>query len=181
MNKKKILSKLDQKLNNSLIKNVTIMPKRWQKMIAFYYADARVRKIYLEELHVHMGKGTYANLGLSTDATEENPVYIGANVSIAPNVTFITESEPNNGVDIKRIPEVAERLVKHGEIVIEDDVWIGEGVTILPGVTVGKCVVIGAGAVVTSDLEANSIYAGIPAKKIRDLGIEKGRYNDGSY
>jgi maltose O-acetyltransferase len=57
-------------------------------------------------------------------------------------------------------------------IVVEDEVWIGANVTILPGIRVGKCSVIGAGSVLTKDVEAYSVYAGVPAKKIRDLRVE---------
>lgn len=64
---------------------------------------------------------------------------------------------------------VRDRLCKRESIVVEYDVWIGAGVTMLPGVRIGKCSVIGAGAVVLNDVEPYSIYAGIPAKKIRDF------------
>ena len=54
-------------------------------------------------------------------------------------------------------------------VVIEDGVWIGANVTILPGVTIGRGGIIAAGAVVTKSTEADSVYAGVPAKKIRSL------------
>ena len=56
---------------------------------------------------------------------------------------------------------------------IKDDVWIGAGVIILSGVTIGECSVIGAGAVVTKDVEPYTVVAGVPARKIRDINIEK--------
>lgn len=56
---------------------------------------------------------------------------------------------------------------------IKDDVWVGAGVIILSGVTIGECSVIGAGAVVTKDVEPYTIVAGVPARKIRDINIEK--------
>ena len=169
MIKEKILKRVDKSISSFLVKNVNIMPIRIVKLIAYFYTDARIRKKYLKRLNVHMGKGTYSNLGLLTDATEDAPVYIGDNVSIAPNVCFITESSPNNGKLLKKIPEVVNRLEKKDSIIIENDVWIGAGVTILPGVKIGKCSVIGAGAVVIENVEPYSIYAGVPAKKIRNL------------
>ena len=60
-------------------------------------------------------------------------------------------------------------MIKDEPIIIEDEVWIGANVTILPGVRIGKCSVIGAGSVVTKDVEEYSIYAGVPARKIRQL------------
>lgn len=62
-----------------------------------------------------------------------------------------------------------DHLTKAADIVVEDEVWIGADVTILPGVHIGRCAVIGAGSVVTGDVEAYHIYAGVPARKIRDI------------
>ncbi|MEA9389296.1 acyltransferase [Acerihabitans sp. TG2] len=66
-----------------------------------------------------------------------------------------------------------------GKIKIGNNVFIGHGVTILPGVTIGDNIVIGACSVVNKDLKSNAIYAGVPAKKIRDLDsyFEKCRVN----
>jgi maltose O-acetyltransferase len=55
-----------------------------------------------------------------------------------------------------------------GEIIIEDDVWIGAKATILKGVKIGKGAVIAVGSVVTKDVPANAIAAGVPAKIIKD-------------
>jgi acetyltransferase-like isoleucine patch superfamily enzyme len=54
-------------------------------------------------------------------------------------------------------------------IVVEDFVWIGANATILPGVTIGRGSVVAAGAVVTKDVEENSLVAGVPAKKLKSL------------
>jgi acetyltransferase-like isoleucine patch superfamily enzyme len=51
-------------------------------------------------------------------------------------------------------------------VVLEDDVWLGAGVTVMPGVTIHTGAVIGAGSVVTKDVSAYEIWAGVPAKKI---------------
>ncbi len=167
--KKIILSKLDELIFNFLVKNNDIMPKRFVKIIANYYTDARIRKIYWEKLGVKMGENTYPNLGFQSTSNGENLVFIGDNVSIAPNVMLITDSCANNGHVINEIPYVKNRLTKKDKIIIEDEVWIGANVTILPGVTVGKCSVIGAGSLVTKDVEAYSIYTGIPARKTKNL------------
>ena len=58
-------------------------------------------------------------------------------------------------------------------IKIENDVWIGAGVIILSGVKIGECSIIGAGAVVTKDVDPYTVVAGVPAKKIRDIKIEE--------
>lgn len=148
------------------------MPVRFVKLIANYYPDARVRKTYFKQLGVKMGAGTYANLGLKVclDTVPGVPkIVIGNNVSIAPNVTLIADACANNGVEINEIPYVRDVLTVQGCIQVEDEVWIGAGVTIMPNVRIGRCSVIGAGSVVLEDVEPYSIYAGIPARKIRNL------------
>lgn len=56
-----------------------------------------------------------------------------------------------------------------GDLVIEDDVWIGANALIMPGVRIGKHSVIAAGSVVTKSVEPNTLYAGVPARKIKDI------------
>ncbi|WP_197280018.1 acyltransferase [Bacillus sp. FJAT-27251] len=150
-------------------KNVDVMPKRFVKFIANYYTDARIRKKYWRKLGIQMGKNTYPNLGFQSTSNGEDLVVIGDNVSIAPNVVLVTESNANNGKEINEIPYVRNRLTKKEKIIIEDEVWIGTNVVILPGVTVGKCSIIGAGSIVTKDVEPYSIYTGIPARKSGSL------------
>lgn len=160
---------LDKQLYEVLLSCVDIMPSRLCKLIANYYTDARIRKLYWKKLGIEMGEGTFANLGLAIAAGNEGKVLIGNNVSIAPNVTFVPCSEPNNGIEISKIPFVCDKLIKTENIIVEDEVWIGANVTVLPGCHIGRCSVIGAGAVVTGDIEPYHVYAGVPAKKIRNL------------
>lgn len=165
------LSQLDILLSRFLIKNLDNMPMRFVKLIANYYTDAKIRKIYWAKLGISMGENTYSNLGLKVVGMDDNrtSVFIGNNVSIAPNVTFITNSTANNGVEINKLDYVKNKLTVKSEITVEDEAWIGANATILPGVSIGKCSVIGAGAVVTVNVEPYCIYAGVPAKKIRSL------------
>lgn len=146
------------------------MPMRLIKLVAYYYTDARVRKLYLKRLGVNIGENTYTNLGfrIVSDDYEER-AFIGKNVSIAPNVTFVVCSSANNGYEINRIAYVRDKLTVQSRIIIEDEVWIGANVTILPGVRVGKCAVIGAGSVVVKDVEPYTVVAGVPAGVIRRL------------
>ncbi len=170
MAKNNKLSIIDELIYDILKSNVDNMPIRFTKLIANYYTDARIRKLYWEKLGIKMGENTYANLGLKlATANNELSVYIGNNVSIAANVTFITDSSANNGIEINKLEHVKEKLTKSANIIVEDEVWIGAGVIILPGVNIGKCSVIGAGSVVTKNVDSYSVYAGSPAKKIRDL------------
>lgn len=166
-----MLNAIDEFIYNFLQKSVEIMPMRFVKAIAYYYTDARIRKLYWKRLGVIMGEGTYANLGMTVipgfDADVN--VEIGKNVSIGPNVTFISGEAANNGKEINEIGYIKSKLTRSGKIIIEDEAWLGANITILSGIKVGRCSVIGAGSVVTKDCEPYSVYAGVPARKIRDL------------
>lgn len=167
-----ILVFLDKFINNFLQKNVNIMPIRFIKSIAFFYPNAIIRKIYLQKLGFILGENSFTNLGLCFTPNDDfSPcVCIGNNVSIGPNVTFIPNSEPNNSNILKENDYVKNRLIKKETIItIEDDVWLGAGCIIMPGVTVKKGSIIGAGAVVLKDTEEFCTYAGVPAKKIKTI------------
>jgi acetyltransferase-like isoleucine patch superfamily enzyme len=102
------------------------------------------------------------------ELAERGNVRIGDRVSLAPRVTLVTSSHPNNS----RIAEVAP--VAKGNIVIEADAWIGAGAVILPGVRIGRGAVVGAMSVVTADVPDLTIVAGQPAKEVRRLSAPKG-------
>jgi galactoside O-acetyltransferase len=86
---------------------------------------------------------------------------IGNNVMIGPNVVVRVS---NHGMARDK-PMIAQ-LPQRGEVIIEDDVWIGSNAVITPDVRVAKGTIVGAGAVVTRSTEPYSIVAGVPAKKI---------------
>ena len=156
---------IDEWIYRRLTELVDVLPMRFVKLVAHNYTDARVRKLYWRRLGLEMGEGTYANLGLTLLSDDYTPrVHIGNHVSIAANVTFVPMASANNGQEINTYPYVRDHLTKAADIVVEDEVWIGADVTILPGVHIGRCAVIGAGSVVTGDVEAYHIYAGVPAR-----------------
>jgi len=164
------LAELDEQLYDYLMSHDEDMPGRFVKYLAYYYPDARVRKLYLRKLGVLVGENSFINLGFQcTLAREGISAVIGKNVSIGPNVSFVVSSCANNGQEINAIPYVRDHLTKEKQIIVEDEVWIGAGVVVLPGITIGRCSVIGAGSVVTRDVEPYSVYAGVPARKIRAL------------
>lgn len=170
------LFRLDAYLYKFLSSSIDIMPIRFVKFLANFYPDARIRKMYFRKLGVVMGENTLANLGMRiaiNEVSEEPKIIIGNNVSIAQNVTFVAESYANNGQELNAIDYVKDTLTVFGKIIIEDEVWIGASVTILPNVRIGRCSVIGAGSLVIKDVEPYSVYAGTPARKIRDLKLDK--------
>mgnify|MGYP002801850995 FL=1 len=91
------------------------------------------------------------------------PVSIGDYVMIGPNTLITTVNHPISPKKRRR------HLGQAKPVVIGNDVWIGGGCTILPGVTIGNNVVVAAGAVVTKDVPDNCIVGGVPAKIIREI------------
>lgn len=91
-------------------------------------------------------------------------VKIGDHVMMGPEVYIYTQ---NHKMDRTDIPMDEQGFAEEKAVVIEDDVWIGSRVTILPGVTIGKGSVIGASAVVTKDVPPYSVAAGNPARVVK--------------
>lgn len=100
-----------------------------------------------------------------------NRIEIGNYVMLASRVYISDHSHGNLFGDDLKLPPVKRPLVSKGPVVIEDNVWIGEGACIMPGVRIGKNAIIGANSVVTKDVPANAVMAGVPAKVLRYLEI----------
>lgn len=168
---KHIFSWFDNKLFTFLKNNSNLVPERWVKFLAMFYPDARIRKIYWACQGVSMGVGTYANYGFTIvkNANDSSNVVIGDNVSIAPGVIVITDSSPNNSFLMQAMPYIKTNLIKEKSVIIEDDVWIGAGVIILPGIRIQRGAIVGAGSVVIKDVLPFTIVAGSPARFIRNL------------
>jgi acetyltransferase-like isoleucine patch superfamily enzyme len=102
--------------------------------------------------------------------TTRAKILIGNKVLMGPYVTIITGDHRTDVVG-KHIIDVSddEKLpANDADVIIHDGVWISSNVIILKGVTIGEGAVIAAGAVVTNDVEPYTIYAGVPARKIRN-------------
>lgn len=109
--------------------------------------------------NIHLGKNFYANHGaVILDAA---PVNIGDDVLFAPGVLVSTATHPLDPVRRNKGIETAY------PITIGNNVWVGMGAKILPGVTIGDNAIIGAGAVVNNDIPKNAVYAGVPATLIK--------------
>ena len=121
-------------------------------------------KCFFGGTNIEVGRGTFINYGVYFDGSEK--IVIKENVNIAMMCTFITSSH-----------EIAESSHRAGKpcnqpIVVEDGCWIGGNVTVLPGVTIHKGAIIGAGSVVNKDCDSDKIYAGVPAREIRSLDCQ---------
>lgn len=111
--------------------------------------------------HLVVGARTFVNFGLI--ALDVAPIRIGDDVQIGPQVQLLTPTHPVDA-ELRRAKwEAAE------PISIGDNAWLGGGVIVLPGVTIGADTVVGAGAVVTRHLPAGVVAAGNPARIIRTL------------
>ncbi|MEZ2334978.1 DapH/DapD/GlmU-related protein [Mucilaginibacter sp. RCC_168] len=98
-----------------------------------------------------------------------NNIEIGNNVLIASKVFITDHSHGEINTLALETPPSARKVVSKGPVIIEDNVWIGEGVAILSNVTIGKNSIIGANAVVTKSFPENSLIGGNPAKLIKTI------------
>ena len=107
--------------------------------------------------------------------TAMNKVFIGDNVLMASKI-YISDCSHGfySGEEMDSSPEQhpIDRCYNISEVVIEDNVWLGEFVSVLPGVTIGKGAIIGSNSVVTKDIPANTIAVGSPAKVIKKYNFE---------
>lgn len=117
---------------------------------------------------IALGDHVYANTGLTV--IDDTFVNIGSHVMLGPWVTISAASHP---VD----PELRRQAYQYDlPVVLEENVWVGAGATILPGVTIGKNSVIGAGSVVDRDIPPDVVAAGVPCRVLREIGPRDREY-----
>ena len=118
--------------------------------------------------HLHLGNLVYANYNLT--AVDDGEIFIGDCTMIGPNVTLATANHP-------LAPELREKGYQYNlPIHIGKNVWLGAGVIVVPGVTIGDNTVIGAGSVVTRDIPAGVLAFGVPCRVQRELGEHDGEF-----
>lgn len=111
--------------------------------------------------HIHFGKNVYANFNFT--AVDDTHIYVGDYTMIGPNVTLATAGHPI-------LPELRQQGYQYNApIHIGKNCWLGAGVVVLPGVTIGDNTVIGAGSIVTKDIPANAVAVGNPCKVLREI------------
>ena len=111
--------------------------------------------------HTHLGKGVYANFGLTL--VDDTHIYIGDHTMLGPNVVLATGGHPI-------LPQLRERQMQFNlPIRIGRNCWLGAGVIVVPGVSIGDNTVIGAGSVVTKDIPANVVAVGNPCRVLRPI------------
>lgn len=118
--------------------------------------------------HVHFGKRVYANFNLTL--VDDSHIYVGDYTMIGPNVTIATAGHPI-------LPELREKNYQYNiPVHIGKNCWLGAGVIVLPGVTIGDNTVIGAGSIVTKDIPANVVAVGNPCRVLREINEHDKEY-----
>ena len=118
--------------------------------------------------HVHLGSNVYANAGLKL--VDDTHIYIGDCTMLGPNVVLATAGHP---ID----PELRGRGLQYNlPVRIGRNCWLGAGVIVMPGVTIGDNTVIGAGSIVTKDIPANVVAVGNPCRILRPVGQHDREY-----
>lgn len=118
--------------------------------------------------HVHFGHHVYANFGLTL--VDDTHIYVGDYTEFGPHVTVATAGHP-------LLPELREKGYQYNlPVHIGKNCWLGTGVIVLPGVTIGDGTVVGAGSVVTKDLPAGVLALGTPCRVVRELGERDREY-----
>lgn len=112
--------------------------------------------------HVHLGDNVYTNFNLTL--VDDTHIYIGDRTKLGPNVVISTAGHPI-------LPELRMQGLQYNMPVhIGKNCWLGAGVLVMPGVTIGDNTVIGAGSVVTRDIPANVVAMGTPCRVVRTIG-----------
>ncbi|MGL4850586.1 MAG: DapH/DapD/GlmU-related protein [Clostridium sp.] len=110
---------------------------------------------------IRFGKDIFINKGCMF--VDLGGIELEDNVLIGPEVKILSVNHP---MEIENRRDVILKGVK-----VKRNVWIGAGATICPGVTIGENSIIGAGSVVTKDVPTNTVYAGVPAKFIKNINV----------
>lgn len=111
--------------------------------------------------------GHNCNIGEQSHITAINCIMIGNNVLTGPRVLITDNAHGDSSSNVLEAAPTERFLYCKGKVVIEDNVWIGEGAMIMPNVHIGKGAIIAANSVVTKDIPSYSVAAGIPAKVIK--------------
>ena len=142
------------------------MPRKGRRLLLLAYGVKVRTSAVMEGCHfggsdIAIGRASFVNVGCVFD--NSGRIEIGERVQVGMEVMFVTSSHVlggsgRRGTDVTAAP-----------IVIGNGCWIGSRATILPGVTVGPGCVIGAGSLVREDCEADGLYAGVPARRVKSL------------
>lgn len=151
--------------NNTRPSDVRRQQELLKEMFAEIGEDCRIEPPFHANFggrFVHFGKNIYANFNLTL--VDDTHIYVGDYTMFAPHVIIATAGHPI-------LPELREKGYQYNAPVhIGKNCWLGAGVRVMPGVTIGDNTVVGAGSVVTRDLPANVVAVGNPCRVMRPIG-----------
>lgn len=153
-------------------KDYEILNPQFMKFGERFYASHRFR---IEAISDYEGQkfepciiiGDNVNFNTDIHIGSINKIEIGNNCLFASRIYITDHDHGDTSLDSLLLPPAKRKLVSKGPVIIKDNVWVGEGVAILSGVTIGENSIIATNAVVTKDVPANSVVAGIPAKIVK--------------
>lgn len=118
--------------------------------------------------HCHFGKNVYANFNLT--CVDDTHIYVGEYTMLGPNVVLSSAGHPI-------LPELREKIYQYNmPIHIGRNCWLGAGVVVLPGITIGDGSVIGAGSIVTKDIPSGVVAVGNPCRVLREISDHDREY-----
>ena len=143
--------------------------RRWAAEDLFDHAGGRINI----EKGAWFGSGRGISVGdrsgLGLDCLVMGPLTLGRDVMVGPRCMFVSQAHNTGDVSL---PMTDQGMAEDRPIVVEDDVWFGAAVIVLPGVRVGHGSVIGAGSIITKDVPPFACVAGSPARVVKYRGSE---------
>ena len=130
-----------------------------------YAQYPNTKQAFLPEIFI----GENCMIGAQSHITAINKIVIGNNVLTGPRVLITDNAHGASNAEVLDLAPTKRELVSAGPVIIEDNVWIGEGVMIMPNVHIGKGSIIAANSVVTKNIPSYCVAAGSPAKIIKQL------------
>ncbi|WP_010632881.1 acyltransferase [Sporolactobacillus vineae] len=169
----RIKKKLQIIIMNTLVNSILITSKFRIILYKFIGLNISKKGTFIHSMclfngfNVEIGQHTFINYKCIFDNECGSKISIGNNCMIGMEVLFCTSSHK-----IGNYQRRGGRLIS-APITVEDGCWIGSRTTILPGITIGNGCVIGAGSLVNKNCKPNGIYVGVPARRIKELPIDK--------
>ena len=161
---KNILIKiLQQQYNNIVLLDAKIRANFWRLFLKKMGNDVYIMSSCMIQTPSGIELGDYTRINHHTVLSGHGHLKIGKYVMVGNNCNILTSLHGFQDVSIPMMHQG----ITYGPVTIEDDVWIGANVVIMPDVIIGKGAIIGANAVVTEDVPPYAIVGGVPAKLIR--------------
>lgn len=156
-----------KKYNDSTDEQVLLRKEVLRELIGGYAKGLYIEPPFYCDYGSHISVGEHVYFNFNCVVLDVNQVTIGARTRFGPNVQIYSATHPME-YKIR-----AEQLELGKPITIGEDVWIGGGVIICPGVTIGDRTVVGAGSIITKDIPSDCFAAGNPCKVIKELDQEE--------